>query len=87
MEKGDTLIQADLANTLKRIKEKGAAGFYEGETAKLIVEEMKRGGGIISYEDLKTILQSTAPHTPLNIKGTRFSVCQCPAAEDCYLIK
>ncbi len=52
-EKGDTLVQSDLANTLKRIKEKGAAGFYEGETAKLIVEEMKRGGGIIGYEDLK----------------------------------
>lgn len=50
---GDTLIQTDLANTLKRIKDKGAAGFYEGETARLIVEEMKRGGGIISYEDLK----------------------------------
>ena len=50
---GDTLIQTDLSNTLKRIRDKGAAGFYEGETAKLIVEEMKRGGGIISYEDLK----------------------------------
>jgi gamma-glutamyltranspeptidase/glutathione hydrolase len=50
---GDTLIQTDLANTLTRIKEKGKAGFYEGETAHLIVEEMKRGGGIISYEDLK----------------------------------
>lgn len=51
-KEGDTLIQTDLANTLKRIKEKGAAGFYEGETARLIVEEMKRGGGIISYDDL-----------------------------------
>ena len=50
---GDTLIQTDLANTLKRIRDKGAAGFYEGETARLIVEEMKRGGGIISYDDLK----------------------------------
>jgi gamma-glutamyltranspeptidase / glutathione hydrolase len=50
---GDTLIQTDLANTLKRIRDKGEAGFYEGETARLIVEEMKRGGGIISYEDLK----------------------------------
>ena len=29
------------------------AGFYEGETARLIVEEMKRANGIISYEDLK----------------------------------
>lgn len=50
---GDTLIQKDLANTLKRIKQNGAAGFYEGETARLIVEEMKRGGGIITEEDLK----------------------------------
>jgi gamma-glutamyltranspeptidase/glutathione hydrolase len=49
---GDTLIQTDLANTLKRIRDKGAAGFYEGETARLIVEEMKRGGGIISPDDL-----------------------------------
>ncbi|MCG2617297.1 gamma-glutamyltransferase [Terrimonas sp. NA20] len=50
---GDILIQKDLANTLKRIRDKGAAGFYEGETAKLITAEMKRGGGIITEEDLK----------------------------------
>jgi gamma-glutamyltranspeptidase / glutathione hydrolase len=52
-KEGDTLIQLDLANTLKRIRDKGAAGFYEGETARLIVDEMKRGGGIISFDDLK----------------------------------
>jgi gamma-glutamyltranspeptidase/glutathione hydrolase len=51
---GDTLVQTDLAATLKRIKAKGAAGFYEGETARLIIEEMKRGGGIISFDDLKS---------------------------------
>ncbi len=50
---GDTLIQTDLANTLKRIRDLGQKGFYEGETAKLIVSEMQKGGGIISYEDLK----------------------------------
>jgi gamma-glutamyltranspeptidase/glutathione hydrolase len=50
---GDTLVQRDLANTLKRIRDKGQAGFYEGETARLIVAEMKRANGIISYEDLK----------------------------------
>lgn len=50
---GDILIQTDLANTLKRIRDKGAAGFYEGETARLITEEMKRGGGIITFDDLK----------------------------------
>lgn len=50
---GDTLIQKELAATLKRIQEKGAPGFYEGETGKMIVEEMQRGGGLISMEDLK----------------------------------
>ena len=61
---GDTLIQTDLANTLKRIRDKGAAGFYEGETARLIVEEMKRGGGIITYDDLKNYTAvSRTPHT------------------------
>jgi gamma-glutamyltranspeptidase/glutathione hydrolase len=50
---GDTLIQTDLANTLKRMRDYGAAGFYEGETARLVVEEMKRGGGIITLNDLK----------------------------------
>jgi gamma-glutamyltranspeptidase/glutathione hydrolase len=50
---GDTLVQKELAATLKRIRQSGAKGFYEGETAKLIVEEMKRGKGIIDLEDLK----------------------------------
>lgn len=68
-KEGDTLIQTDLSNTLKRIKEKGAAGFYEGVTARLIVEEMKRGGGIISYEDLKNYkAKFREPHV-FNYKG------------------
>jgi gamma-glutamyltranspeptidase/glutathione hydrolase len=50
---GDILIQKDLAKTLRRIRDRGASGFYEGETARLIVEEMQRGRGLINYEDLK----------------------------------
>jgi gamma-glutamyltranspeptidase/glutathione hydrolase len=50
---GDTLVQKDLANTLKRIRDFGQKGFYEGETARLIVAEMKRGGGFITMQDLK----------------------------------
>jgi gamma-glutamyltranspeptidase/glutathione hydrolase len=62
-KKGDTLVQTDLANTLKRIQQKGIAGFYEGETARLIVEEMKRGNGIITYEDLKNYrAKAREPH-------------------------
>jgi gamma-glutamyltranspeptidase/glutathione hydrolase len=50
---GDTLKQPDLAKTLKRIRGKGMEGFYEGETAQLILAEMKRGRGIITEADLK----------------------------------
>ena len=61
---GDTLVQKDLANTLKRIRDFGAAGFYEGETAKLIVEEMQRGGGYIGFDDLKNYrARWRTPHT------------------------
>lgn len=52
-KKGDTLVQPELAQTLIRIRDKGAKGFYEGPTARLIVAEMQRGGGIISLQDLK----------------------------------
>lgn len=50
---GDTLVQTDLSETLKRIRDKGQKGFYEGETARLIVSEMKKANGIISPDDLK----------------------------------
>ena len=50
---GDVLVQKDLAATLKRIRDLGQKGFYEGETARLLVEEMQRGKGLVTSEDLK----------------------------------
>ena len=68
-EKGDTLIQKDLANTLKRIRDQGQKGFYEGETAKLIVAEMKRANGIITEQDLKNyVAKERKPHV-FNYRG------------------
>lgn len=49
---GDLFVQAELGETLQRIAEQGRDGFYKGETADLIVAEMKRGNGIISHQDL-----------------------------------
>lgn len=50
---GDTLVQPELAATLMRIRDQGRKGFYEGITAEMIVAEMKKGGGIITIDDLK----------------------------------
>ena len=49
---GSTLRQPALARTLHRIADQGAAGFYRGETAQAIADEMRRDGGIITTEDL-----------------------------------
>lgn len=77
---GDTLIQTDLANTLKRISTNGAAGFYEGETANLIVAEMKRGNGIISLDDLKNYkAKSRAPHV-FDYKGYKIVGMSMPSS-------
>jgi gamma-glutamyltranspeptidase / glutathione hydrolase len=50
---GDLLVQIDLANTLELILKKKANGFYKGQTAKNIVNEMKAQNGLISKKDLK----------------------------------
>lgn len=49
---GEHMKLPDLAKTLTHIRDEGRDGFYRGETAKLIVGEMQRGGGIISAKDL-----------------------------------
>jgi gamma-glutamyltranspeptidase/glutathione hydrolase len=52
-EPGDRLAQPELARTLARIAQRGAADFYEGETARRLAEEMARHGGLITLADLR----------------------------------
>jgi gamma-glutamyltranspeptidase / glutathione hydrolase len=49
---GETLRQPELAATLKRIAKNGAAEFYRGETARLMVQDMNALGGLITLADL-----------------------------------
>ena len=46
------LRQADLADVLEAIAERGPAGFYRGEVARAIVAGIADGGGILTEEDL-----------------------------------
>ena len=45
--------QPDLVRTLQLISDSGPSVFYRGQIADLIVAEMKRGGGLITREDLE----------------------------------
>src|SRR5207244_8285595 len=49
---GTRFVQADLARTLQFIADSGARVFYHGRIADLIVQEMSRGGGLITRQDL-----------------------------------
>ncbi|HHI89198.1 MAG TPA: hypothetical protein ENK01_04510 [Hellea balneolensis] len=61
---GEMFRQKDLAKTLKRIARYGAKEFYEGKTARLLADEMKRGGGLITLEDMNA--SHTDPRTPVH---------------------
>ncbi|MVM32915.1 gamma-glutamyltransferase [Spirosoma sp. HMF4905] len=74
--KGDLLVQSDLAKTLQRIQTQGRAGFYEGETARLLAEEMVRGKGLITEEDLKNY--HSAWREPIQAKYKEYNVITMP---------
>lgn len=48
----DVFRQPELASTLKRIRDRGAKDFYEGETAKLLAADQQAHGGTITIADL-----------------------------------
>lgn len=77
---GDILIQKDLANTLKRISNNGQKGFYEGETARLIVAEMQKGKGIISLDDLKAYQAKERTALDFNYKGYQIITMPLPSS-------
>lgn len=52
-KENDLLVQNNLYKTLKRIQNNKRDGFYSGETADLLLNEMNQGNGIFTLEDLK----------------------------------
>jgi gamma-glutamyltranspeptidase/glutathione hydrolase len=63
---GDRFVQPDLARTLARIAARGPAGFYEGETARLIARDMAAHRGLVTQADLKAY----TPARRVPIRGT-----------------
>jgi gamma-glutamyltranspeptidase / glutathione hydrolase len=78
LEQGSLFRNPELAAVLRRIAERGPAGFYEGETADLIVAEMSRGGGIITHEDLRRY--SAEWRTPVEFSYRGHRVISMPPA-------
>jgi gamma-glutamyltranspeptidase/glutathione hydrolase len=56
---GDTIRQPALARTLRLIAERGRPGFYEGEVARSIADEVTQLGGAMTLEDLRSFEAET----------------------------
>ena len=52
LPRGDTLVQTDLAETLRTIANRGPDAFYTGPIAKRIVDAVRGAGGLMTAEDL-----------------------------------
>jgi gamma-glutamyltranspeptidase/glutathione hydrolase len=73
---GENLRQPDLAATLVRLQKKGPREFYEGETARLIAEDMKRSHGLITVDDLRTY--TPKERTPLRGSYRGYAIISMP---------
>ncbi len=76
IEEGKMFHQPELAQTLQAIAALGPRGFYEGPVADLIVAQMDRTGGLISYDDLKSY--QTIWREPLSANWRDFKVASAP---------
>jgi gamma-glutamyltranspeptidase/glutathione hydrolase len=76
-EPGETLVQPELGRTLERIARLGAKDFYEGETARLLAQEMAKNGGPITAADLKNY--TVKERRPLTGSYRGYSIVTAPS--------
>jgi gamma-glutamyltranspeptidase/glutathione hydrolase len=66
---GSAWTQSDLARTLQLISDSGPSVFYRGSVADAIVAEMRRGGGLISHDDLARYVAKWRDPVTLRYRG------------------
>jgi len=53
LQRGDRLVQSDLANVIETIGREGERAFYEGPIAEKLVAAVQAAGGLMTLEDLR----------------------------------
>jgi len=83
--------QPDLARTLRRILKGGADGFYKGETARLIAEEMQKGEGqakgLITVEDLANYETVTREPVRGTYRGYEITAMSPPSSGGVHVVQ
>ena len=84
---GDTLVQQDLARSLRLIAEKGSDVFYRGEIAAAIDREMKTAEGFLSKTDLAADKAEWWEPIHINYRGYEVYTASPPATAFPSLIR
>ncbi len=86
-EPGETLVQQDLANSLRTIAEQGPSGFYDGPVARAIVAAVGRAGGHLTLDDLEAYQAVERPPVAGSYRGYEIRSMPPPSSGGVHIIE
>src|SRR4029079_12945976 len=86
-KEGDLFRQPELAATFARLQRFGPNEFYEGETARLIVADMKRHNGLMTMDDLRGYVAKERAPVRGNYRGYEIISMPPPSSGGAVLIE
>ena len=86
-KEGELFRQPELAATFARLQRFGPNEFYEGETARLIVADMKRNNGLMTLEDLRGYIAKERTPVRGNYRGHEIISAPPPSSGGAVLIE
>ncbi|HET6979596.1 MAG TPA: gamma-glutamyltransferase [Pyrinomonadaceae bacterium] len=86
-KEGELFRQPELAATFARLQRFGPNEFYEGETARLIVADIKRNNGLMTMEDLRGYVAKERTPVRGNYRGHEIISMPPPSSGGAVLIE
>src|SRR5689334_3805585 len=86
-QEGELFRQPELAATFARLQRFGPNEFYQGETARLIVADMKRHNGLMTMEDLRGYVAKERAPVRGNYRGYEIISMPPPSSGGAVLIQ
>jgi len=86
-QEGELFRQPELAATFARLQQFGPNEFYEGETARLIVADMKRNNGLMTMDDLRGYVAKERTPVRGNYRGYEIISMPPPSSGGAVLIQ
>ncbi|HEY6660938.1 MAG TPA: gamma-glutamyltransferase, partial [Pyrinomonadaceae bacterium] len=86
-KEGELFRQPELAATFARLQRSGPNEFYEGETARLIVADMKRNNGLMTMDDLRGYVAKERTPVRGNYRGYEIISMPPPSSGGAVLIQ